>query len=235
MPDLLHPTWDQFRRIFRARWQQGEHIFTNGQTGSGKSELLSRLLADPWSRNRKKYSTLFVTKPRDPLFKSPYVDGFERQQAFYPQAHTSKVMLSAPRGDSTRQDVGNQHAIFRDALDTIYAQGGWTVGIDETYWMNRELALGNDISRIAYMGRALGVTGIFNTQRPSHIPVLIPQSATHAFLGKMGRREDVNRVAELGGDYHETLAAVNSLRSKHDFVYLDTQGDLPLMIVNTHA
>lgn len=235
MPDLLRPTWEQFEKIFRARWKQGEHVFINGQTGSGKTDILMRLLDMPWSRNVQKYSTLFVTKPRDPIFRSPLVKHWERQTAFSPSSHSAKILLAPPNGDSTKDQVGNQHAVFSDALDTVYAQRGWTLGIDETLWIGNRLNLGKVVGDMAFMGRALGITGVYATQRPSHIPVIVPQSATHTFTGKIGRKEDMARIAELGGDFHQNRDAILSLKNKHDFVYIDSDGKLPLMIVNTHA
>lgn len=235
MADYPRPTWEQFIKIFRARWNQGEHVFINGQTGSGKTDILMRLLNEKWSRGRKKYSALFVTKPRDPIFKSPLVSDWARQQYFQPDAHQSKVLLSAPNGDSTMQQVGNQREVFSHALDTVYAQRGWTLGIDETLWIGNRLGLGKVVGDMAFMGRALDLTGVYATQRPSHIPVIVPQSATHTFTGKIGRKEDMARIAELGGDFYQNRDAIQSLTNKHDFVYIDSDGKLPLMIVNTRA
>jgi len=227
--ELARPTWEEFVRLFRKRWTQGEHVFINGQTGSGKTDLLLRLL------DMRSHSVVFVTKPRDPIFYSPLAKPYRKINEFEPRSYDKRLMLSAKRGATTRDDVTSQSGIFKRAFDRIYKQGGWTVGVDESLWISNRLRLANDAGDGAFMGRALGLTYVFATQRPAHIPVIIPQSASHAFIGKTGRRDDLLRLAELGGDVPATRAAIASLRDKHDFLYLDTQSELPMMIVNTQA
>ena len=202
------PVWDtDFWPRFAKRWNQGEHVFINGQTGSGKTELLLNML------ERRDWSVIFVTKPRDPIFKSPLATGYKVMREFKPTAHTHRIMLRAKEGDSTRNAVGNQQAIFGSALDQIYHDGNWAVGIDESLWISNRLKLGNEIGDGAFMGRALGLSYVFATQRPAHIPVIIPQSAIHAFIGKTGRKGDLETLSELGGDPRELKRAIASLRS----------------------
>ena len=229
MTELEHVGWDSFLAKFRKRWQQGEHVFINGQTGSGKTELLLRIL------ELRTYSTVLVTKPRDPIFKSPFAKGYARMTKFEPTARHKRILLSAPNGDSTQAQVGSQTELFEKALNKMYHQRGWAIGVDETLWIANRLKLGNLIGDASFMGRALGISVVAATQRPAHIPVIIPQSASHAFLGKTGRKSDLKTLAELGGDPNATERAIKSLRDQHDFVYVDTQGQLPLQIVNTRA
>lgn len=229
MVELPRPKWSEFLNAFTKRWEQGEHVFINGQTGSGKTELLLRVL------DIRGHSIVMVTKPRDPIFKSPFAKHYRRVNEFAPKSHDRRLMLSAKRGDSTRSDVGNQAVIFGQAFDKIYKQGGWAVGVDETLWISNRLKLAGEAGDGAFMGRALGLSYVYATQRPAHIPVIIPQSASHAFIGKTSRKADLETLAELGGDVRETKAAIASLRDQHDFLYLDTQGKLPLQIVNTRA
>jgi len=227
MADYPRPSWAEFQAQFARRWKQGEHVFINGQTGSGKTELLLTIM------ELRRYGVVFVTKPRDPIFRSPLAKGYRRVAKFAPTSTDSKLMLSASRGDSSQAMVGNQREIFADALDKTFHQGGWTIGVDETLWIANRLKLANLVGDASYMGRALGITVISATQRPAHIPVIIPQSATHAFIGKTGRVSDLKTLAELGGDVNETANAIKSLRDVHDFVYVDTSGKIPLTIVNT--
>jgi len=227
MAEYPRPTWAEFERMFRRRWEQGEHVFINGQTGSGKTELLLRIL------DYRAHSVVFVTKPRDPIFKSEFAKHYARQTVFAPKPGANRIMLAPKNSDSTRTMVDAQAEVFDDALDRIYHDGGWAVGVDETLWIANRLGLANKIGDANFMGRALGLTYVSATQRPAHIPVIIPQSASHAFIGKTGRKGDLATLAELGGDVRETAAAIGSLRDQHDFVYVDTQGKLPLMIVNT--
>lgn len=229
MSEFPRPSYAEFEQQFKRRWKQGEHVFINGQTGSGKTEILLRIL------EMRTHSVVFVTKPRDPIFKSPFAKNYRKVATFAPRSYDHRLMLAPKDGDSTRSMVGSQQKVFADALDLIYAQRGWAVGVDETLWLSGRLKLGNEIGDGAFMGRALGLTYIYATQRPAHIPVIIPQSASHAFIGKTGRKGDLATLAELGGDVQATKRAIMSLRDQHDFVYVDTQGILPIQIVNTRV
>lgn len=226
MSEPRHVSWDVFSTVFRKQWKQGEHVFINGKTGSGKTELLFRLM------EMRKYGVTFVTKPRDPIFKSKLARGYVRADKFAPRPHEHKILLRGKEGDSTQAQVGNQFETFAHALDTTYAQGGWTLGIDETLWISNRLRLTNKVGDTAFMGRALGITGIFATQRPRYIPKIVPQSCTYAFLGMMGDDDDKKVVGELGRNKKEVIAALDGLRDRHDFVFVDTEDRLPLVIVN---
>jgi hypothetical protein len=228
--ELPRPTWDEFSRAFRNRWKQGEHVFINGQTGSGKTDLLLRLC------DMRTYSMVCVTKPRDEIFKSPLARPYRKINRFPnpPRVTDRRLMLSAKRGDSARKMVGDQADIFGEAFDAIFARGGYTVGCDETLWIGGRLRLGAPLGDLSFLGRALGITMISATQRPAHIPVIIPQSATHAFISKTGRKGDLDTLGELGGDVRATREAIASLRDKHEFLYVDTDGKMPLQVVNTH-
>lgn len=222
-------SWEDFYRTFSKRWAQGEHVFINGQTGSGKTDLMLRIM------ELRKHAVFLVSKPRDPILRSPLTRGYVRQRTFAPSPSTKRILLTARSGDTAMGEVGNQRETFGPALDRIYAQGGWCVGMDETLWLTNRLKLAAPIGDVAYLGRALGLTGVFATQRPAHIPVVIPQQASHAFIGKVGRKSDLKTLSELGGDSAQLERAISTLRNQHDFVYVDTQGQLPIVIVNTQA
>lgn len=227
MSEPRHVKWSTFAKVFQDYWKQGEHVFINGKTGSGKTELLLTLM------HMRKYGVVFVTKPRDPIFRSPLARGYARMEKFDPKPHQHKILLRGKSGDSTQAQVGHQFETFTEALDTTYAQGGWTLGIDETLWISNRLRLMNKVGDTAFMGRALGITGVFATQRPRYIPKIVPQSCTYAFLGMMGDMDDIKVVSEMGRDKKEVEAAIRSLRNRHDFVFVDTEDRLPLVIVNT--
>jgi hypothetical protein len=228
MAEVPRVPYAEFERKFKRRWKQGEHVFINGQTGSGKTDLLLRLC------DMRTWSCVFVTKPRDGIFKSDLANNYRKVTEFKPGAGDRRLMLYGKGGKNAQEQVANQFNTFADALDRAYHMGGWTLGIDETLWIGNRLKLGHVVGDHAFMGRALGLTVIAATQRPAHIPVIIPQSASHAFIGKTGRKSDLATLAELGGDVQETQAAIKSLRGQHEFLYVDTQGILPLMVIDTH-
>ncbi len=216
--------------MFRRRWNRtadAEHVFIYGETGSGKTELELRLL------NSEPHAVAFATKRHDPIFKSPLVKGWTRAKQWKPQAHEHHIILAAD-GKTFEDFTRNSAALFPNALRRIIDDRNWTVGFDETMYMHEKLRLSNDLSAIAYTGRSMGITGIFCSQRPRRIPVIIPQSAEHAFLSRSRRDDDLSVLSELGRDKREIKSVMSTFTNKHDFLYIDTQDELPLMVVNTH-
>lgn len=229
--NLPTPSWQEFEtNVLRKFWKQGEHVFISSQTGGGKTELLLKLMP------LRRAGVIFCSKPRDPIFKTPEAREYRRVQSWDEiRAFDQRVML-APKVYPTPEDTReNQHVEFQYALQQAFHDGHWCIGGDEVAWMAESLGLGRSIADMHHLGRALGITFITCTQRPKRIPVIVPQSATLAFVGKVMRADDRKTLAELGGDTRETMRAIDSLKNRHDFLFVDTLGRVPLMIVNTRA
>lgn len=229
--DINRPKWRDFWRAFRQRWNQtpsGEHVFIYGETGSGKTDLAIRLA------NSEPFSVFIVTKPGDPIFRDKKLRGWSRMRTWKPTAADHHIILSAPEGKDMITERYNQRAMIPPALRSIYRDKGWTVVFDEGMHMTNTLGMRQDISDFFYLGRAMGLTGIMCSQRPKTIPVIVPQSCEHAFISRSRRDDDLSTLAELGTDKREMKNLMRSLTSKHDFIYVDTQCELPMQIINTH-
>lgn len=229
--DNLHPRWRDFFPKFRKRWNQtrnAEHVFIYGETRSGKTELAS------WLLNSEPYGVVIVTKPDDPIFKSPNFKDYERARKWVPRKMGTHIMLSADPGKSMMEERANQRALIPGVLDQIYREHGWTVLFDEGMHMSTTLGMKQQVSDFFYLGAGYGLTGIMCSQRPRMIPAIVPQSCEHAFISRSRRDDDLSTLAELGRDKREIRNIMRGLRTKHDFIYLDTQEDIPVQIVNTH-
>lgn len=229
--DINRPRWRDFYPEFRKRWNQtpnGEHVFIYGETGSGKTDLAIRLA------NSEPYSVFMVTKPGDPIFRDSKLRGWTRTRSWKPGASDHHIVLSAPPGKTMIDERINQRALFPGALDSIYRDKGWTVVFDEGMHMSTTLGMKQQVSDFFYLGRAHGLTGIMCSQRPRWIPVIVPQSCEHAFISRSRNDEDINTLAQLGADKRMLRNIMSGLRNKHDFIYIDTQDEMPMSIINTH-
>lgn len=222
--------WEKFYTEFRKQWKPGEHVFISAQTGAGKTELLLKLMPI------RTHGVIFCTKPGDPIFKTPEAREYRKIKTWSDKkSYDQKLMLSPSERGNPIEIRQRQTQEFANTLSEIYLDRYWAVGIDEAAWLSESLRLGRDIADLHHIGRAYGVTLISCTQRPKRLPVIIPQSASYAFIGKTMRKDDLATLAELGGDVRATRAAIDSLRDRHDFVFVDTTGRMPLQIVNTRA
>jgi hypothetical protein len=235
---LPRSPYKDFRAKFRSIWEQGEHVFISAKTGSGKTELLQDLMAGGWnSQQKQKHGVIFCTKPGDPIFRSIAARAYRKVNEWSPRSTDTLLMLTPSDKAPTTDEIKREQArVFNDAMNKIYHSEGWTVGLDEVLWLSQQLRLDSGMSTLAFMGRAKGITLIAATQRPKRIPVIIPQSSSYAFVGRAMRDEDLQGLAELSAvDRRETMAAIRQVTGKHDFLFIDTTGRMPLQIVNTRV
>lgn len=226
-------SWSDFLRRFTARWEPGQHVFIYGENGSGKTDLAFRLI------NERSYGVAFITKPRDPIFNSALTRGYKRVHSWPPRvvsqhSRAHHFLLSAKPSKTMKEEITAQRELFPDAFDNIYRDGGWNVLIDETIHLSGPLGMGDKLESFAYLARSNDLTGIYCSQRPKNIPVIIPQSCKYAFLARSRRADDVATLSELGLDRRELKRQLDALKSLHDFLYVDSiAGNVE--VVNTRA
>lgn len=227
--NIAEPSWASFYAKFARDWKQGEHVFISAQTGAGKTELLTKLL------RIRNHTVIFVTKPRDKIFKAPEVADYHRHDTWNPRPHTSRILLGPRSARNPDELQTKQREVFGPAIDAIYDDGGWAVGFDELAHMSEFMGkrVEDSIKMLHHVGRAYGISAVSATQRPFRIPVIVPESASHAFIGRTSRPEDLRRVAGIAPDPKAAAAAIKSLTGKHDFLYIDPNGRVPLTVVNT--
>lgn len=185
--------------------------------------------------NSEPYSVVMVTKPRDPIFRRRnLITGWSRLHKWNPSTTDDHILLSAPMGKSMVEERNNQSALFPYALDSIYKDGGWSVFFDEGMHMSTSLGMSRQVSDLFYLGRSQGISAVLCSQRPRYIPVIVPQSSEHAFISRSRRADDIRVLSELGPDSRDMRKYMSQLTDKHDFIYIDTQGVIDPVIVNTH-
>lgn len=206
--------WAQF--LQEMKWKQGEHLITIGETGSGKTILLSKLMP------LRKYVVVFVTKTHDSSFDKSKWPGFTvmREWNAAKAAQAGHVLLWPKPGKTISETVENQIAVFDKALNEIFRDKGWAVCIDELQWVVDELKFAREMRTYQHQARSSGITVISGFQRPSHVPVITYGSASHAFISRQSEDGDVKRLAALGGIDADKLRAALPLLPKHHWLYV---------------
>ena len=206
--------WATF--MHALKWKQGEHLMTIGETGSGKTTLISKLAP------LRPFAVVFVTKTYDKSFHKSKWPGFtvmrewDRRKA----ADLRHVLLWPEAGKTIRETVENQRRVFDDALNEIYRERGWCVIVDELQWMVDQLKFDMEMRTYQHQARSSGITIVSGFQRPSHVPVVTYGSATHAFISRQSEDADVKRLAALGGIDAEKLRSALPLLPRHHWLYL---------------
>jgi hypothetical protein len=178
------------------------------------------------------------TKPIDDEMDAYIAEGYTRietwpppRKALRPLSDGSVRLVLWPK-IKTREQLRSHRPTFARCLDEVmidvgrdprtHKPGGWTVVADEGLWLMKRdgLALGEQLSAIAYAGRSSGITLMMLLQRPSGVPRDTWANAMHAFVWNHGVTTDTRELASLGTVNPKAVtAAVESLRG-FQFLYL---------------
>lgn len=215
-----YPTveWERLHRYLGKEWRQGEHVAIVGPTGCGKTTLESQLL------DIRGYVVLFATKVHDDTLKKDFPN-FHVIDKWPPEIYQNKIILwpNTKKANTADEIAKAQYTVFRNALSRIFRERNWTVVFDEQHYLCETLKLAKENTMYLHQGRSSGLSVVNGTQRPSWVPVVTYSSATHAFIWRTPYRNDLRRLAELGGTNMRTLQANILELGKHEFVYVNTR------------
>lgn len=208
---------------------EGIHRLLNGRTRSGKTTLNRILL------RMKKSIVVLGTKSGDPSLDE-YVsrEGYLRIDHWPPKPR--ELRQRGPREQvklllwpemTSYADLKRHRRTYQAALQDMYAEGAWTVGIDEGLWVcgRKGLDLGDEVSAIAYGGAGNGVSLHLCLQRPSAVPVITYASAHELYEFKTGNTNDLRELASYAGksvtDFSSAVRSLNRGRERdgHQFLH----------------
>lgn len=210
-------------------WKQGEHILVSGGTGSGKTRLAREIIDQRLKRGGHVVLLFGKMQPDDTI--TEYYSDFTRWTRWNrrPSVTDRKILLWPKIEGMTVEDAAQEmHVVFKDALREIGRTGNWTVVIDDGLFITSSsfLALGQTVALMHMLVRSANGTLLTLVQRPAHIPVTIYPNLSYAFVGRASERNDVTRLAELGGRQGARLLANRiAANSTHDFTWLTVGKD----------
>jgi hypothetical protein len=184
-----------------SRWDYGEHVSVIGDTGSGKTFLISRLV------QARAYVTILRTKPDDIVFP-----GFTKKTSARSMDNLStNHILLEPEYDHQQREAAA-------CLLKAWRQGGWTIVVDELLYIER-LKLTKSVERLLTQGRSKAISTVIGMQRPVAITRFAISQSTHVFCFQLEGRDIVTMAESTSPRIRQPLEALDN--SKHDFVYFN--------------
>lgn len=229
---MTYPTEEWQHHLRRLKWRQGEHVLISGPTSAGKTTLAASLLP------RRSHVVMLVTKMKDPTFANEYRD-WERLEKWPrggPLNYQRRILLWPKPEKTTAATIAKQRDIMRETMDAILHEGGRCVCVDEGLYFSDPMFLNlkAELGMLHYTGRSAGISMVTLAQRPFYLPKIVLSSITHGYFARTRDKDDLKRLADIGSvDAKEVAANLAVLKDRHDYVYLNPQGDGASSIVNT--
>lgn len=224
--------WNEFAPWFASQWGQGQHVAIIGPTDSGKSTLAYNLLPiHIWV-------VIFATKPRDKTLTSMMVkpkrintrranhvkEGkyvkIERWQNLSLRKYPRRILW--PNALDLHSSE-RQRQVFAEALDIIYREGGWTVYLDELWFMTADLGLSHEVRVYLQQSRSNDVTLVLSSQRPSRIPVEVYDQSRHLFFSRDNDERNLSRISGIAWKSRKIIMDYVANLEPHEFLYVNTR------------
>jgi hypothetical protein len=119
--------------------------------------------------------------------------------------------------------VTSQRVTFHDAFLRIYREGGWTVAIDELWYMGQILKLEMDIKLYLLQARALDISLLVATQRPAWVPLEVYDQSTHLFFWRDNDENNLRRLSGISFRSADLIRSVVSDLERYQVLYVNTR------------
>ena len=227
--------WTELRSYLERTWEQGQHFAILGPTGSGKTFAALEV------SDIRSYVILVACKPRDPLIVDALARGYwlvdtDRLEIPYVDGHPlHKRVIYWPRlSDQERRKLPDSHVLdaerakqkprVKAAIGYVRQNGHWTLLLDETTWVCRDLNLQRDVDSALFQFRSLNSSIILLAQRPSWIGRFALSSPRFLILFQTNDDNDRKALGEISSvDTKAVRQIVGDLNfSKHECLLIDT-------------
>lgn len=171
----------------------------------------------------KPFTVVFATKPKDETVNRLISQGYTRIPAWRPMNPIDEPRrVLWPESRDIDSDA-IQRSVFRDAFARIYREGGWTIALDEAWYMANVLNLQREMRMILLQGRSIGISLVSATQRPKYVPLEIYDQSTHLFFWRDNDRENLDRLAGINVASSDLLRRIIPNLERFQVVYVNTR------------
>ena len=234
-PDVVGYSWAEFEEWFKGRWEPGDHMAFLGPTKVGKSTAACAILP------MRKYVVAFDPKGGDRTLATLLNKGFVRLPTWPP---SNKIRRDIADGKPARFILGQKIETVHDlpvlrrtlaaALEDVFAEGGWTVYVDELQIAadRRLMNLSGSIERLLIAARDKGVSVVTSYQRPAWVPRTASEMAWWFCCFYTRDLDTQDRIAQMAGrPKAEIRGAMRALgKVPHAFMVFAQDPSIPIIV-----
>lgn len=224
--------WSELGPSFIAKWgrsnpkdPQPEHLEIIGTTGSGKSFLLTQILAE--MVRRRKSSIIFIaTKAADGTVSKmgwPIVDSWRDVQR-----HEQVVFWPRTNLKGTRRKA-YQAGKIQELLDNLWSPDANTIVVFDEFVYIQGLSKDLEDTLEMYLreGRSHGITCVMGKQRGQGVMRDMHSESNWKICFKLTDRKDMEYMSELFGNKREWIPIMQSLdKKKYEFIIQSKLSDI---------
>ena len=211
-------TWDQFRTQFFV-WNQGQHVALIGPNDSGKTTLALNIL------DQRRFVVATATKPYDDTLEQfGQTRHYKRLESWDrnldPHLHNHRLLWPDARD---LYAAINQRREFQKAFREIYAQGGWTLYIDELWFICKHLKLEFEMRTFLLQSRSNKISLVVATQRPAWVPLEVYDQSRWLFFWRDNDEGNLKRIGGISWLSKNLVQSIVARLRPHEVLCINTR------------
>lgn len=233
-PNLDGMAWPAFLDYFNSEYRPGEHGTLIGPTGRGKTTVLVQLAA-----NRPRVM-LMDPKGGDRTLRRA---GYDVTETWPPRNHRARGWGDAWHGREgsppkpmryifspkvqTMNDFHDSAVLYSRALQQVFTERDWFVGIDEGKLAATVMRLNAEMLTLAIAARDKGTSLFTALQRPGGVgvPREILDQSSWLFAWPVRDRDTQDRVSEVIGEDRLVVRSILESLGFHDVLVMHVPAD----------
>lgn len=184
-----------------------------------------------WERD---WVVVLCTKKKDETYDRYLAEGYNRSAKWPPppppRDQVSNHVLLWPHA-KTLQDLESFGPVHRKALNSVFEDENWALGLDDLYYLCVRCKLKPEIEALNYQVRSVGVSLVSAMQRPSWVPRSCWDQSSHGFLGPISDLDDLRTIRGLFRASTKELEVWTRELRPYEWLYQSTRIDQPPLIV----
>lgn len=209
--------WSTFKKDFFV-WNPGQHVAMIGPTDSGKTTLALNVLAD------RRFVVVCATKPYDET-----LDHFASTHRYiHLEKWEEKDPVTFPRrllwpDAKDLYAARNQQRAFREAFRQIYRDGGWTLYVDELWFIANHLKLEFEAKTFLLQSRSNNISMVNATQRPAWVPLEVYDQSRWLFFWRDNDERNLSRLSGISWLSANLVKSIVARLEPHQVLCINTR------------